>query len=188
VKSNTRWLFLGQALTAILMAEPVQTAATEPPQHFAPQATYQVCFTPGGDCESVIVRAITTAARRIHVQAYSFTDKAIAQALEDASQRGIEVIVLLDKSQRHERNSVAPRLVGAGLKILFDDQPRIAHNKTIIIDPDGPNPIVETGSFNFSYNAEYRNAENALIVRDDRALVGAYERYFQARLAVSEPW
>lgn len=38
---------------------------------------------------------------------------------------------------------------------MFDDRPRIAHthNKTIIIDPDAPDPVVETGSFNFSYSA-----------------------------------
>lgn len=66
--------------------------------------------------------------------------------------------------------------------------PGSAHNKTIIIDPAGPDPVVETGSFNFSYSAEHRNAENALLVRDDPALAAAYERYFQERLAVSDPW
>jgi phosphatidylserine/phosphatidylglycerophosphate/cardiolipin synthase-like enzyme len=163
-------------------------AADEAGQHFASQATYQACFTPGGDCESMIVRAIDSAERRVHVQAYSFTDMAIAQALEAAARRGVEVIILLDKSQRHERSSVAGELVGAGLKVLCDDRPRIAHNKTIIIDPDGPHPAVETGSFNFSYSAEHRNAENALIVRDDQVLASAYEQYFQERLAASEPW
>ena len=76
----------------------------------------------------------------------------------------------------------------AGLKVMFDDRPRIAHNKTIIIDPDGPDPVVETGSLNFSYSAEHRNAENALLVKDDPALAAAYERYFQQRLTASDPW
>lgn len=71
---------------------------------------------------------------------------------------------------------------------MFDGRPAIAHNKTIIIDPDGPNSVVETGSFNFTYSAERRNAENALIVRGDADLASAYEGYFQKRLAVSEPW
>jgi phosphatidylserine/phosphatidylglycerophosphate/cardiolipin synthase-like enzyme len=102
--------------------------------------------------------------------------------------RPFEVIVLLDKGQRQGPYSVAPELVQAGLEVMFDDRPRIAHNKTIIIDPDGPDPIVETESFNFSYSAEHRNAENALLVKDDPALAAAYERYFQERLAASEPW
>lgn len=99
----------------------------------------------------MIVRAIDAASRRIHLQAYSFADRNIARALEDASRRNLEIIVLLGKGQRHEPSSVAAELVQTGLKVMFDDQPRIPHNKTIIIDPDGPNPAVETGSFNFSY-------------------------------------
>ena len=47
------------------------------------------------------------------------------------------------------------------------------------------NAIVETGSFNITYSAEKRNAENVLIVRKDRGLAAAYERNFQNRLAVS---
>jgi hypothetical protein len=37
----------------------------------------------------------------------------------------------------------------AGLEVMFGDRPRIAHNKTIIIDPDGPDPVVETGKLQF---------------------------------------
>jgi phosphatidylserine/phosphatidylglycerophosphate/cardiolipin synthase-like enzyme len=136
----------------------------------------------------MILQAINAASRRVHLQAYVFTDRAIARALESAYRRNLEVIVLLDKDQRHDRYSVAPELVQAGLKVMFDDRPQIAHNKTIIIDPDDPDPVVETGSYNFSYSAERRNAENALLVRDDPALATAYEQYFQARLAASDPW
>jgi len=190
-------LYIVYALTASTTHQPIQREiiAREPIHsadgdhlHFAREATYQVCFTPGDDCEAMIVQAINASERRIHLQAYVFTDEAIAQALEDAFRRRLEVIVLLDKRARSQRGSVAPELVKAGLKVLFDDRPAIAHNKTIIIDPDSPNPVVETGSFNFTYSAERRNAENALIVRDDRDLAAAYEGYFQQRLAVSEPW
>jgi phospholipase D len=153
--------------------------------HRAPDILW---LTPGEDCEALIVRAIAAAAHAIHVQAYSFTDEPIARALEDASHRNLKVIVLLDKKQRTQRSSVAHELVDAGLQVLFDDHPAIAHNKTIIIDPESPNSILETGSFNFTYSAENRNAENVLIVRDDQSLTTAYERYFQQRLAASDPW
>lgn len=170
-------------LTASARHSPVQSAHEE-----HPEANRQVCFTPGDDCEAMIVRTIDAAAHRIHVQAYLFTDEAIAQALENASRRHLEIIVLLDKRERSQPRSVAPELAGAGVRVLVDNHPAIAHNKTIIIDPGGLNAIVETGSFNFTYSAEKRNAENVLIVREDRGLVAAYERNFQNRLAVSEPW
>jgi phospholipase D len=172
-------------LTASTTQGPVQAADGE-----QPEASRQVCFTltPGNNCEAMIVRIINAAAHHIHVQAYLFTDEDIARALEGASRRRLEVIVLLDKRERTERGSVAPELVEAGVRVLSDDHPAIAHNKTIIIDPDSSNPVVETGSFNFTYSAEKRNAENVLIVRNDHRLVAEYERNFQNRLVASEPW
>ncbi len=176
------WLLCGSIL---LIGTP---AFAESTREFAPHAAYTACFTPGDDCEGLIVELIGQARRTIHMQAYSFTDRAIAAALVDARARGRKVVVLLDKSQRRERYSVAAKLTAAGVTVLFDDQPAIAHNKTIIIDPGSDHPALETGSFNFTYSAERRNAENALIIRDDPGLVASYERYFQARMAVSEPW
>jgi len=172
-------------LTASTTQDPVQAADGE-----LLEASRQVCFTltPGDDCEAMIVQTINAATHRVHVQAYLFTDEAIARALEGASRRNLEVIVLFDRRERIQRGSVAPELVEAGVKVLLDDRPAIAHNKTIIIDPDSPNPMVETGSFNFTYSAEKRNAENFLIVRNDHGLAAAYERNFQKRLAASQPW
>ncbi len=170
-------------LTASATYSPVQAANRE-----QPGASDQTCFTPGDNCEAMIVRTIDDAVHRIHVQAYLFTDEAIARALEDASQRHLQVTVLFDKRERSQPGSVASELMKAGVKVLVDNRPAVAHNKTIIIDPASSNPIVETGSFNFTYSAEHRNTENVLIVRNDRSLAAAYERYFQQRLAVSEPW
>lgn len=118
-------LYVVYALTASIPRQPIQREVIEhrPIQsadgdypHFAQEATYQVCFTPGDDCTSMIVQAINASVRRIHLQAYVFTDEKIARSLEDASRRNIEVIVLLDKRARSERNSVAPELMKAGLK------------------------------------------------------------------------
>jgi phosphatidylserine/phosphatidylglycerophosphate/cardiolipin synthase-like enzyme len=174
-------LYIVYELTASATNSPVQTGEQT-------RASYQACFTPGDDCEAAIVRTIDAAAHRVHMQAYLFTDEAIARALEEAARRKLEVIVLVDKREESQRSSVVPELVEAGVRVLLDDHPAIAHNKTIIIDPDGPHPIVETGSFNFTYSAEHRNAENVLIVRNDHRLAAAYEGYFQQRLAASEPW
>ena len=59
-----------------------------------------VCFTPGENCTDTIVQALGDAKRTILVQAYSFTSAPIAKALLDAHKRGVQVQVILDKSQR----------------------------------------------------------------------------------------
>ena len=50
----------------------------------------------------------------------------------------------------------------SGVPVLIDSEHEIAHNKVMIIDSQ----VVITGSFNFTKQAEERNAENLLVIRD----------------------
>ncbi len=98
----------------------------------------------------------------ILVQAYSFTDKQIAQALVDASQRNVKVQILLDKSNRNSDVSAKNILVKHKLPLRFDSLSGIAHNKVMIIDES----TVLSGSYNFSRAAYARNAENLIAIHD----------------------
>jgi phosphatidylserine/phosphatidylglycerophosphate/cardiolipin synthase-like enzyme len=49
-----------------------------------------------------------------------------------------------------------------------------AHNKILLIDVEGNHPVVITGSYNFTFSAQARNAENLLILRDNPALARTY--------------
>ena len=73
-----------------------------------------VCFTPGGQCTEAIVNTLDAAQRTILVQVYSFTSAPIAKALLDAHTRGVQVQVILDKSQRSEKYSSADFLANQG--------------------------------------------------------------------------
>jgi hypothetical protein len=50
----------------------------------------------------------------------------------------------------------------------------IIHSKAMVIDPNGADPVVVTGSHNFSISASTKNDENLLIIRGNRALAQAY--------------
>lgn len=50
----------------------------------------------------------------------------------------------------------------------------IIHSKVVVIDPFSADPVVITGSHNFSSSASAKNDENFIIVRGDRALAEAY--------------
>ncbi len=50
----------------------------------------------------------------------------------------------------------------------------IVHSKVIVIDPNGKNPVVVTGSHNFSAAASSKNDENLVIIRGNAALAKAY--------------
>jgi len=141
---------------------------------------YEVCFTPGGQCTDDIVQEINEAKQSIYVQAYSFTSKPIATALIAAHARGINVEVILDKSMRKGRASLLPYLISNKIPTWIDYKVSIAHNKVMIID----NQTVITGSFNFTKAAQYKNAENLLIIHDSN-LAKSYMQNWNNREVVS---
>jgi phosphatidylserine/phosphatidylglycerophosphate/cardiolipin synthase-like enzyme len=122
----------------------------------------RACFSPGGKCTSLIVSAIDGAQQSIHVLAFSFTSPPIAHALIRAAGRGVDVQVLVDKSQLKERYSQLPPLLRHGVGVRIDGVSGLAHNKTMIFDGH----TVLTGSFNFTRSGESRNAENILLIRN----------------------
>jgi phosphatidylserine/phosphatidylglycerophosphate/cardiolipin synthase-like enzyme len=146
-------------------------------------ASWEVCFTPGGDCTKEIVQAIKSARSAVYVQAFSFTSRPIARALVSAHKHGIHVEVILDQSNRTERYSSADFLTHAGVPTFIDGAHVLAHNKVMVIDGEA----VVTGSFNFTFAAQKDNAENVLILHDPE-LAGRYLDNWKAHRAHSEAY
>jgi phosphatidylserine/phosphatidylglycerophosphate/cardiolipin synthase-like enzyme len=145
------------ALTVLLL---LFLPACQPagPQTLPPIEVY---FSPRGGCTEAVVQEIDAAKTRILVQAYSFTSAPIAKALVDARERGVDVRVILDESQRGEKYSSADFVQQASIPVWIDTKHAIAHNKVMVIDGE----VVITGSFNFTKAAEESNAENLLVIR-----------------------
>jgi len=123
-------------------------------------AAIRVHFSPDGKPTAAIVNALDCAKTFIRVQAYSFTSDQIAAALKLAHGRGVDVQVILDKSQPNQHYTSATFLTNAKIPVFIDSKHAIAHNKIIVIDAN----TVITGSFNFTKAAETSNAENLLII------------------------
>jgi phospholipase D len=140
-----------------------------------------VCFTPNRQCQSFILREINEAKESIRLQAYSFTDKAIAYALVEAASRGIDVKINLDQSNMNDGRSAKDILISNGVAVRIDSPSGIAHNKVIIIDKSR----LITGSYNFSQNAYSRNVENMLILYSP-SLCEAYIYNWNKRWEVSK--
>lgn len=143
----------------------------------------EVRFSPKGGCTEAVVAELDAANTSILVQAYSFTSAPIAKALVAAHKRGVQIEVILDKSQRTEKYTSADFVAHAGVPTYIDDRHAIAHNKVMVIDGQ----TVITGSFNFTNAAEERNAENLLVIRSPE-LAQQYAANWQAHLAHCEPY
>jgi phosphatidylserine/phosphatidylglycerophosphate/cardiolipin synthase-like enzyme len=155
--------------------------------HLAPTAQAQsssdmaVYFSPDGGCTEAAVAEINAAQQVIMVQAYSFTSAPIAKALVDAHNRGVQISVILDKSNKTDHYSSADFVQHAGIPTYIDSQHAIAHNKIMLID----GRTIITGSFNFTKAAEKNNAENMMVIKGRPDLYGKYYENFQHHLSHS---
>ena len=157
-------------LALALLALPVQAGGPLPAQ-----GTVEVLFTPWDDAEGALLRAIRKARQTIHVQAYTFSSRNIGWALGEAKKRGVHVEMLTDREQAtRNEHSLVNTLHDAGVAIWFEVRYAAAHNKVMIIDGETPDAVVVTGSYNFTFSAQARNAENMLILRGNPALARAY--------------
>lgn len=136
------------------LKSPVASADT-----FTVDGPCEARFSPKGGTEQMLVNYINGAKHSVRLLAYNFTSQPIADALVSAKKRGVDVQVVLDKSVPTERNSKLQDMLSAGIPSYIDRKHQIAHNKTIIVDER----YVETGSFNYTSNAENNNGENAVI-------------------------
>lgn len=157
-----------------------------PASHPQADSSLKVFFAPDGGATRELVQLINSARKSVDVQAYSFTSKPIIKALIHARERGVDVEIILDRSnveRKNYRTHTYRRLISPGLDAVYtagiptyiDDRYLIAHNKVMLID----DRIIVTGSFNFSYAAAHFNAENMLVIKNIPALVSRYQKNFE---------
>ena len=164
----------------------VPTLAAEP---MPATGTVEVAFSPWDDAEGAVLHAVKEAHKAIYVQAYLLTSRALAKALIDAQERGVVVQVLADREMtRTGGRSLIPQLAAAGVTVRLEVRYAAAHNKIVLVDPEEAEPVVLTGSYNYTWSAQARNAENLLILRGNKALAAAYLNNWRRHHADALPY
>jgi len=187
VGASTRSLALVAALALIAAGATWSAAAVARAAAPPAKATLEALFTPGDPIDAQLVALIDGAKREVLVQAFSFTSRKIAKALVAAHARGVRVEVIADRAQTLElAGSVVPGLARDGVPVWLDGNFISAHNKVLVVDAESPSATVVTGSYNFTSAAQYRNAENVLIVRNDPPLAAQYRANLLALRARAE--
>jgi phosphatidylserine/phosphatidylglycerophosphate/cardiolipin synthase-like enzyme len=134
----------------------------------------EYCFSPNGNCDQVLIKYINQARSSIHIMIYEFTLKSIESSLVDARNRGIEIKLVMDRSESMSHSSLYPDLKQRGFDVKIANVAGIMHDKVAIIDGQ----YVIEGSFNYSNAAVTSNAEN-LVVINDAIISQAYQNQFQ---------
>jgi phosphatidylserine/phosphatidylglycerophosphate/cardiolipin synthase-like enzyme len=165
----------------VLLAGPVQAGVGPVPV----SGRIEILFAPDDPVEARLIELIGQARHSVHVQMYAFTRKAIAEALVAAHARGVKVEVLADAGQNQRGKNALPILLAAGVPVSLETAYRAAHNKIMLIDVASQNNVVVTGSYNFSWSAGAKNAENVVILHADRAVADAYRTQWQRHAAAA---
>jgi phosphatidylserine/phosphatidylglycerophosphate/cardiolipin synthase-like enzyme len=131
-------------------------------------------YTPHGTA-ALIAAAIDAARDSVVVANFSFTHHDLIDALKRAKDRGLKIRIVFDRTQYgflKEMGDMAD--LGFDVRLSNGRGPGrgVMHNKFVVLD----GKLVETGSFNWTFNGELNNYENAafLDAPDDAAGWAAY--------------
>lgn len=130
-------------------------------------------FSPRQGAAAQVVGFINRCEKTLDIAVYSFTHNDIAEAVARAHERGVKVRVLMDHLQSQQKGADDEKLKARGVEIRKDTQSGAMHHKFCI----GDGKAVITGSFNWSYNADTKNAENFVIMRLSYAVKNFQKEY-----------
>jgi cardiolipin hydrolase len=134
-------------------------------------------FSPNRGAADQIIGFIDHCHETLDIAVYSVTHDEIADAIIRAHQRGVAVRVLTDAVQASNRYADDEKLEAAGIPLRRDTQAGSMHNKFCLGDVGTTDRAVITGSFNWSANADRKNAENFVIVRLSYAVADFQEEF-----------
>ncbi len=143
--------------------------------------TVELYFSPCDHTDMHIQAAINSANTDLYVGMYTFTMSSDASAIVSRHTAGVYAPVIVDENSTI--GSAAYPILTAGLGSLLKTQTGsvIYHNKMMIADPSNTcsDPLVLTGSHNWTNSADTKNDENTLIIHSD-TIANIYYQSFHA--------
>ncbi len=109
-----------------------------------------------------IIPIIEKSKKYIYIPVFFITKKELISALINAHNRGVEIKIINDATNAHNKYSIHKALRNAGIKVKTENYAGKLHSKALIIDDE----YSIIGSMNFTNNGEKYNDENILIIKN----------------------
>ncbi len=148
----------------------------------------QSFFSPTDGVNARIVETINTANTDLSIATMLITRTVMSDAIVARKTAGVAVNVLTNSAGQNDGNVNTALTNSLGTHFTFDDVMNgIMHHKYMIVDQGAPasDPIVFTGSHNWSASADNENDENTLIVHD-ATLANIYYQNFVKRFVEND--
>jgi phosphatidylserine/phosphatidylglycerophosphate/cardiolipin synthase-like enzyme/DNA/RNA endonuclease YhcR with UshA esterase domain len=137
-------------------------------------------FSPTDNTTIEIVEAVNSANDDLQFSILTFTNNELGSAVINAHNNGVDVRGVIDNI--NDQGGEFDNLINNGVNVTDDNVGFQTHHKYCIIDATNTasDPIVVTGSHNWSASADTRNDENTLIFHD-AAVANIFLQEFEAR-------
>jgi phosphatidylserine/phosphatidylglycerophosphate/cardiolipin synthase-like enzyme len=125
-------------------------------------------FSPSDGTNAKIEETIKTADHGLYINTMLITRDFLASAIADRKSAGVDAKVVVNSEGESNVGNVITILQSLGVNFKDYTGTGILHNKTMIVDPFNPesDPLVWTGSHNWSSSADLRNDENSLVIHN----------------------
>lgn len=141
----------------------------------------EVFFAPEDNPLGRIEELLRNAREEIYFTQFALTAAELGDALVERAKAGVKVQGIFDKLLYKSTGPYAEfsKLTKNGIPVVVYDSPHRGklHHKTFVIDPNGKNPILITGSMNASANGNRTNDENVIIIHDALAAQTYLKRF-----------
>ena len=130
-------------------------------------------FSPDGNCVGKINDLFAQARASVDICVFTITDNRIAEAIEKAHRRRVQIRVISDDDKAMDAGSDIERLDRSGIPVRVDKSEHHMHHKFAIFDKRQ----LLSGSYNWTRSAALNNDENFMVTSDPE-LLKAYTRMF----------
>ena len=162
VKFAMRLMAVGLILGGCAFAHDVGGNSPMPAPLTVGKNQAEILFSPEDDIQFAWVQEINKARKYIHIACFGISNPVIAQALESARSRGVEVILLEDNRQSRLRWDEHGALQSDGCEVIIKRSTVLLHDKMGVFD--GKDAII--GSWNLSESAEKQDNSDVVFVND----------------------
>ncbi|MEI8280722.1 MAG: phospholipase D-like domain-containing protein, partial [Bacteroidota bacterium] len=143
--------------------------------------TVELYFSPSDGTNNQIVNTINSANTDLYFGVYDFTQTSDANAIIARQTAGVYVAGIVDQ---YSNTSAAYPILTSGLNTnmkTYSNSNYVYHHKMVIVDPSNAcsDPMVLTGSHNWTAAANTLNDENTLIIHSD-TIANIYYQAFNA--------
>ncbi|MEM7114391.1 MAG: phospholipase D-like domain-containing protein [Chloroflexota bacterium] len=136
-----------------------------------------VYFSPEDGGVSALIERVNAATSTIDFAIFFFTDDNLRDALIAAHERGVVVRGIWDLLGGSSPFSDDEALCNAGIPIKTENFVGKMHNKLMVIDSHAADPVVVTGSMNWTRSGDNSNDENTLIIHDRETAVSFQQAF-----------